>query len=132
MWDELPIELRVYILSIRNTYRNNNAIIIQKKWQKYIAPSIAAIDIVLELEVDENCYILTRWKSTAEILEYCAKILTAKINKDFWNFILKEIRIGLNIDEIYVIETKFLDDPSIAYYYITENAYFTLYNKFKN
>ena len=30
MWDELPIELRVYILSIRNTYRNNNAIIIQK------------------------------------------------------------------------------------------------------
>ena len=57
--------------------------------------------------------------------------MTAKINKDFWNFILKEIRIGLNIDEIYVIETKFLDDPSIAYYYRTENAYFTLYNKFK-
>ena len=87
-WELLPIELREMILSFRHDMRNDACLTIQRAWSKYMAPSIAALNIILEIEVDLNGTILTAWRPNVKILEYCSRVLSGHIDKQFWNVIL--------------------------------------------
>lgn len=129
-WDKLPIELHIMILSFRNEIRNNASLTIQRSWGKYMAPSIAALDIILEMEVDQNGTILATWKPNVKILEYCTRVLSGHINKSFWNVILEGIYEGLIADEVWVTEANYNDTPNLKYYYYTEHLYYELLNKF--
>ena len=111
-WDKLPIELHIMILSFRNEIRNNASLTIQRSWGKYMAPSIAALDIILEMEVDQNGTILATWKPNVKILEYCTRVLSGHINKSFWNVILEGIYEGLIADEVWVTEANYNDTPN--------------------
>ena len=56
-WDNLPLDLRVYILSIRYDIRSKSSEIISKSWRKYIIADNLAIDLALELQVDQEGYL---------------------------------------------------------------------------
>ncbi len=129
-WDALPTDLHVLILSFRNEIRNTASLTIQRVWGKYIAPSIAALDIILEIEVDQNGIILATWKPNIKILEYCTRVLSGYNNKSFWNVILEGIYEGLIADEVWVTDAHCNNTPNIKYYYYTEKLYYELLNKF--
>ena len=129
-WELLPTELKAMILSFRHDIRNTACLTIQRVWSKYISQSIAAHDIILEIEVDENGIILTAWKPNVKILEYCSRVLSGHINKQFWNIILEGIHEGLISDKIWVTESNFNDTPNLKYYYYTEQIYYKLLDKF--
>ena len=114
-WEGLPIELRTKILFIRFDIRNNACKLIQKKWSKYFARIESAIDIALELEVDNEGTFLVMWPSNTRIMEYCAKIVTGKHHRGFWKFIVDQIQIGLFKDE-------YTGGPGAIYYNRTEFA----------
>lgn len=114
-WECLPIELRTNILSIRFDIRNNACKLIQKNWNKYFARIESAIEIALELEVDQDGTFLVMWPSNATIMEYCAKVVTGKHNRGFWKFIIQEIQLGLYKDE-------YIGGPGSIYYNRTEIA----------
>lgn len=114
-WECLPIELRTNILSIRFDIRNNACKLIQKNWNKYFGRIESAIEIALELEVDQDGTFLVMWPSNATIMEYCAKVVTGKHNRGFWKFIIQEIQVGLYKDE-------YTGGPGSIYYNRTEIA----------
>ena len=119
-WEGLPIELRTIILSMRFDIRNNASKLIQKSWGKYFAPIGSAIEVALELEVDQDGTFLIMWPSTAKIMEHCAKVVTGKHHREFWKFIIEQIQIGLFKDEhtggpgaIYYNRTEFACDKLV-------------------
>ena len=63
-WDMLPTDICVYILKIRNEIRNNSSNIIQNAWRKYIISDIIALDILLEIEIDQYDEIMVSISST--------------------------------------------------------------------
>lgn len=111
-WENLPIEIRIYILSLRNDMRDNFSRIIQKKWQKFQAPKKTAI-ILWEREKLEdaiwmniiNPYLITDWQpnvmlpSTSSVMKYCVKVLSGKENPKFWSNILKMINKDLWLNQ---------------------------------
>ena len=123
-WDNLPLELRVYILSIRYNIRNKSSEIICKSWKKYIIADNLAIDLAQELQVDQEGYIIVSIPETSEILNICLKIMKNKIGLRFWEIILEKLQNGLFIEE-------YNGGPGAIYYNRTEQAYYDLLKKIK-
>ena len=121
-WDNLPLDLRVYILSIRYNIRNKSSEIISKSWRKYIMADNLAIDLALELQVDQEGYLMVSIPETSEILNICLKIMKNKIGLWFWETILEKLKNGLFIEE-------YTGGPSAIYYNRTEQAYQDLLKK---
>ena len=124
-WDNLPLELRIYILSIRYDIRFKSSRIISKSWKKYIMADNLAIDLALELQVDQDGYIMVSIPETSEILNICLKIMKNKIGLWFWEIILEKLKNGLFIEE-------YTGGPGAIYYNRTEQAYQDLLKKVKN
>lgn len=124
-WDNLPLDLRVYILSIRYDIRSKSSEIICKARKKYIITDNLAIDLALELQIDQEGYIMVSIPETSEILNICLKIMKNKIGLWFWDIILERLQDGLFIEE-------YTDGPSAIYYNRTEQAYYDLLKKVKN
>lgn len=98
-WDDLPIELRVIILSLRHEIRTTAISKIQKRWNLFIAPSIAAIDISLSLDIDENGSAIILLNHTPKLLEFLLKILNGKHHREYWIEYLCFLKLGLDEDE---------------------------------
>ena len=52
-WEMLPTEISLNILKIRNNIRYIASKKIQKAWKKFILPDEIAIDLALEIEIDQ-------------------------------------------------------------------------------
>ena len=124
-WDNLPLDLRVYILSIRYNIRNKSAEIIYKSWKKYIIADNLAIELAQKLQLDQDGNIKISIPETSKILNMCIKIIKQKKNWWFWNIILENLKYGLFIEE-------YTGGPGATYYNKTEQAYYDLLKKFKN
>jgi len=96
---------------------------IQNCWRCYIAPTRAAVDISLNLEIDENAEIHVMQESTAKIMEYCVRVLSGRQHRDYWKFILGLVRRGLWVDE-------FTGGPHACFYVRVQNACDTLVERF--
>lgn len=122
-WDLLPTEIRVYILDLRYSIRNDACEKIQNAWTKYILPDLTAIDIALDIETDQNQNVMVTTESTELILKKCLKISSGKHHIWFWQEIAEKIKESLLIEE-------YNGGPWAVYYNRTENAYNELVKKF--
>lgn len=124
-WDSLPSEIKVYILKLRYDIRNTSANKIQKAWFNYLKNEEQALDIALDLEVDQDCEIMICIPSTYNILEKCVAKVSGNINRWFWLSIIESMEKKLyeknNIDK--------LENPQE--YSNTEKVFKKLLEKFK-
>ena len=110
-WIQLPNELRVLILSIRYDKRQNAQKMIANTWQKFQAPKLVAHHLIekekSEMTIRHHAGVGSGIKlnidvmesHTANIMEYCAKILSGKEKPDYWNKILNEVEYELWLNE---------------------------------
>jgi hypothetical protein len=96
-WTILPTEICVYIFKIRNNIRNNAAKKIQNAWRKYIVNDCVAIDLALEIEIDQFNEIMVSIPSTAIILKYCLSMCTGKFYLKFWKTLAIKLYTSLQI-----------------------------------
>lgn len=94
----LPSEISVYILKIRNNIRNNASKKIQHAWKEYLYPEFLAIDLALEIEIDEDDEIIVTDQSTVTILKYCLAICSGKYNLKFWKNLAVKLSKSLIIN----------------------------------
>ena len=106
-WDELPSEIILYILEFRYNIRNEAAYKIQKLWSSHILPDLTAIDIVLDLELDQYNDIMVSVASTETILKKCLFITSGKHYSFFWKKLLFKIKSSL-------IVHRYSDDDWLA------------------
>ena len=78
LWDNLPLDLRVYILSLRYNIRNKSSEIICKSWKKYIIADNLAIELAQKLQLDQDGNIKISIPETSKILNMCIKIIKQK------------------------------------------------------
>ena len=98
-WEELPLDIRVYILSLRHEKRESACKKIQKMWNNYNDKIDAVLQIALELEIDADGNVLIFWPRNIKILRYCYQKLNSKYYKSFWSEIINAVKDGLNIDK---------------------------------
>jgi hypothetical protein len=94
-WTNLPTEICVYILKIRNNIRNNAAKKIQNAWRKYIVKDCVAIDFALE--IDQFNEIMVSIPSTSIILKYSLSMASGKFYLNFWKTLAEKLYTSLQI-----------------------------------
>ena len=122
-WENLPLELRVWILSIRNDMRANAQEMIARCWKKFYAPKQVARFLVSK-KFETNWNEIGEYRmnvmmaETANIMEYCAKVLSGRENPHYWKWILEEVEYEMLIYQynsgsktlsIYRVEDSFID-----------------------
>ena len=117
-WDLLPIDLRVLILSFRHEMRVNTCATIQKWWKKFQAPKNVA-----KMLCSTFGGFGVMHPDTADIMEYCVKVLSGKENPKFWNMALDEVDYKLWVDE-------YSGGPGAPYKFRTGEAYHILTRRF--
>lgn len=122
-WELLPTEIRVYILDLRYRIRNTACEKIQNAWTKFILPDLTAIDIALDIEIDEDQYIMVTTESTELIVKKCLKISSGKHHIWFWQEVAEKIKESLLVEE-------YSGGPGAIYYNRTEVVYNELLEKF--
>ena len=127
-WEDLPLELRLLILSFRNKLRENEVIKIQRSFKRYIAPSKIVKDIVLDtLPVDDDAAVLCFDERSRKIIEFCTRVLSGKRDINFWNEILVCFEYGLILDKNIISS---LNNDYQNNYYSTQKAYLILLERF--
>ena len=96
-WEMLPNEISINILKIRNNIRYIASKKIQKAWKKFILPDEIAIDLALEIEIDEYNEIMVSIPSTALKLKYCLTMSSGKHYLWFWKKLAMKLEDALNI-----------------------------------
>lgn len=126
-WIQLPIELRVIILSIRYTLREEAERTIVKYWDKFKAPKLVAQYLIekddFRLRNNNRLVINIFLPDTANIMEYCAKVLSGKEKPDYWNMILNEV-------EYELWHNEYSGGPGASNLSRTNNAFVKLVKKF--
>lgn len=99
-WEILPLEIRSYILNIRNQFRNEAANKIQNIfWNKYILPDLIAIDLALDIQIDQFHQVMVSIPSTEKILKKCLFVTSGKRYLLTWKKILEKIKTSLFFNE---------------------------------
>ena len=98
-WENIPLDIRIYILSLRHEKREDASKKIQKLWNNYNAKINSILEIALELEIDANGNILIFWPRNIQILRYCYQKLNSKYYKSFWFEIIYAVKEGLLLDK---------------------------------
>ena len=105
-WNILPIELRVIILSLRHTMREEAQRTIVRTWKKFQAPKKVAHYLVErerwsmggvwnEEGVFGGDSMNVTFPETADIMEYCVKVLSGREKPNYWKEILEEVEFEL-------------------------------------
>ena len=98
-WDILPTDICVHILKIRNNIRDNSANIIQNAWRKYIISDIIALDVLLEIEIDQYDNIMVSIPSTLNILKTSLTICSGKFYLNTWKLLAEKLYYSLKINK---------------------------------
>lgn len=125
----LPTDICVYILKIRNEIRNNSSNIIQNAWKKYIISDILAIDILLEIEIDQYNEIMVSIPSTENILKKSLALCSGKFYVDLWEYIIKKLYNSLKLYKHIENDINWLS-PQAIYYRKIKIQYNLLLEKF--
>uniref|UniRef100_A0A6C0AY83 Uncharacterized protein n=1 Tax=viral metagenome TaxID=1070528 RepID=A0A6C0AY83_9ZZZZ len=96
-WQMLPNEISIYILKIRNNIRYRASKKIQNAWRKYILPEEIAIDLALQIEIDQYDKIMVSIHSTALKLKYCLSMCSGKHYLLFWKNLAIKLHDSLNV-----------------------------------
>ena len=123
-WEDLPLDIRVSILSLRHEKREDASKKIQKLWNNYNAKITSILEIALELEIDGDGNILIFWPRNIKILRYCYQNLNSKYYKSFWLELINAVKEGLILDK-----DQELSGGSFEYCY---NEISNLINKIQN
>ena len=134
IWDNLPLELRVLILSKRHEMRVNAQATIAKCWKKFEAPKKVAHYLV-ERErwstggvwnhgVFGGDSMNVMFPETADIMEYCVKVLSGREKPNYWKEILQEVEY-----EIWL--NQYSGGPGVEYMSRVDDAFIKLMTKFK-
>lgn len=126
----LPIDICVYILKIRNNIRNNASNIIQNAWRKYIISDIIAIDILLEIEIDQFDEIMVSIPSTENILKTSLTICSGKFYLNLWKEFAEKLYNSLKLYEHVERNDNWLI-PQLVNYRKIKIQYNRLLKKFK-
>ena len=118
-WDKLSIDLRVMILSLRHEMREDASRIIKKCWNKFQAPKMVAKMLVGRAHAAGMMN-----PDTADIMEYCVKVLSGKEDWQFWNEVLVNIDYELWVDE-------YSGGPGVPYKNRSGKAYHILSQRFR-
>ena len=121
-WTNLPIELRVIILSLRHAMREEAQKTIVRTWKKFQAPKIVAQHLVEKER--EGFGIDVMFPEVANIMEYCAKTLSGQENPKYWNAVLEEVE-----HEMWM--NQYSGGPGAKYMDRVDNAFEELIKKFK-
>ena len=132
-WDKLPVELRVYILSMRNEMRQNSQKTIAKYWNKFQSPKRVAKLLVYKERwlgggawndgVFDGNRMNVMIPDTAGIMEYCAKVLSGRENPNYWKGILQEVEYEMWLNQ-------YSGGPGAEYMSRVDDAFLVLSNKF--
>ena len=112
-WDMLPTDICVHILKIRNNIRNNSANIIQNAWRKYIISDIIALDVLLEIEIDQYDNIMVSIPSTLNILKTSLTICSGKFYLNKWKLLAEKLYYSLKINKY--TEDEWLTPSAVNY-----------------
>ena len=123
-WELLPTDITIYILKLRSSLRNDACLKIQSSWFKHILPDMTAIDISLNIHLDEDYEFIIDTPESVSIINKCLFIATGKRHLLFWNKYLNKIKKSLIINE-------YMGGPSSIYYNQTEELYYKLTEKFQ-
>ena len=126
-WDMLPTDICIYILKLRNNIRNNASNLIQNSWRKYIISDIIAIDILLEIEIDQYDEIMVSIPSTENILKTALTICSGKFYLKLWENLAEKLYHSLKINK-YTEYERFT--PSAVNYRKIKIQYNRLLKKF--
>lgn len=96
-WANLPTEICVYILKIRNNIRNNAAKKIQNAWKKYILSELIAIDFALHIALDQHNEIMVSIPQTATLLKHSLSMTSGKFYLKFWKILAEKLHTSLEI-----------------------------------
>ena len=94
-WEMLPTEIVIYIFKIRNEIRNEASQTIQNAWAKYISIDIIALELALNIEIDQYNDIMVSIPSTHLILKKCLNMVSGKRYLWFWNKFAKKLHYSL-------------------------------------
>ena len=105
-WEELSLDLRVLILSMRHKMRQEAQGTIVRYWKKFYAPKKVAHYLVErerwsmggvwnEEGVFGGDRMNVMYPETAEIMEYCVKVLSGREKPNYWKEILEEVEFEL-------------------------------------
>jgi hypothetical protein len=106
------------ILSLRHKRREDASRMIKKCWNKFQAPKKVAKILVGRARVAGMMN-----PDTADIMEYCTKVLYGKEDPKFWKEVLVNIDYELWVDE-------YTDGPGAPYKNRSEKAYSILSQRF--
>ena len=126
-WQMLPTEISIYILKIRNNIRYTASKKIQNGWKKYILPEQIAIDLALDIEIDQYDKIMVSIESTVLKLIHCLSMCSGKHYLQFWKTIAIILHDSLNTYQYAVNEWL---TPEAVNYIKTKIQYNKLLNKF--
>ena len=126
-WIFLPIELRLMILSIHHDRQYEAAAKIQKLWRKYEAPKEIAMMLAnstrINIDIDYSSYPDAMDNKTADIIEYCSRVIKGGENPVFWVDFLRAVDKALWID-------VYTGGPNVDNYMRIEYAAFILSNRY--
>ena len=133
-WINLPIELRVWILSMRHEMRKDAKQKIVTAWYNFQSPKRVAKLLVYKERWsgggvwNDGVFDGTRMNvmipDTAGIMEYCAKVLSGREKPDYWKNILKEVEYEMWLNQ-------YSGGPGVEYMSRVDDAFNILANKFK-
>lgn len=129
-WEILPSDIRIYILKIRNNIRNNASNIIQNIWRKYIISDIIAVEILLEIEIDQFDEIMVSIPSTENILKTSLTICSGKFYLNLWKNLAERLYHTLKLYENVENNNNWLT-PEVVNYRKIKIQYNRLLKKFK-
>ena len=121
-WDKLPLELRVLILSMRHEMRVNTQAMIARCWKKFDAPKKVAHYLVERERFGLSMSVM--FPETADIMEYCVKVLSGQEKPDYWNSVLAEVEYEMWVN-------KYSGGPGVEYMSRVDHAFKKLIQKFK-
>lgn len=112
-WENLPNEINVYILKIRNNIREIASKKIQKAWRKFILPEIIAINLALSIDNDQYNKIMIPSPNTTLKLKYILSMCSGKFYLCFWKNLINRLFNSLN--SYKYIDNEWLTPHAVNY-----------------
>ena len=121
-WDKLPLELRVIILSMRHEMREDAQGTIVRCWKKFDAPKQVAHYLVESERFGLPMSVM--FPETADIMEYCVKVLSGREKPVYWRAVLEEVEYEMWLNQ-------YSGGPGAEYMSRVDDAFMELIKKFK-
>lgn len=123
-WNSLPHDITIKILELRYKYRKTASEKIQRWWKATKrARELLAIDLSLDIEIDQNEMIIVTNEKLYKLLDQCCTLISGRHYRDYWLIVLEGIKDGLKQQLVMK------DNQEILFYQQTQISYRKLLEK---